>query len=229
MAKRDLAEQLKTVIGKYHILTGIPTYDNFLGRMDSAALTFNVVQTNSPKLKARDRASKNFVINLVSAIEIFCKEMIIDKHGKWNELGLTILLDEKDKVKLSEIFEIIKIGELKKEHIILKFHLFENIHVINKVFSLLTGEYKNNGNANSDFRFLENLQQLKINDTNNALAETILKEMPDWWENLNNLFETRHQIVHEDEFKLSLENSSISKMETAGFLLAWSMHLRFNK
>lgn len=226
MAKK-LAQQLEKTYNKYKVLTGIPTYDLFLERMDTAALTFNVVHSNSVKTKAKVRAMKNFTINLVSAIEIYCKELIIDKHGKWNDEGLRILLDEKDKVKLSELFEIFKIGEVKKEHIILEFHLFENIHVINKVFSLLTGEYKNNGTGNGAFQFLDNLQRLKINDTNTALADTILKEMPDWWANFNTLFEARHQIVHEDETDFTIDNTSVSKMESAGFLFIWSMYLRF--
>lgn len=181
-----------------------------------------MVLENTKDSGIRNEARKNYIVNIVTALELFCVESIIQRKGKWNNEGATLLLNDKEKVSLIELIEIIKIGKVLKEDLIIKYYSFQNAQIVNKVFSNLIGEIKG---SDKQPQFFINLISMNINDSDFG-GKTIDKKMPDWYENFNRLFETRHKIIHED-LSTPIKKSELLKMLDSADLFAWACFIKF--
>lgn len=160
-------------------------------------------------------ARKAFVVTLVSALEVFIKEIIIENHGKWNKEGFSKLLTEK--VTLDQAYNIFKVYGVKREVIIAKTHSFQNLENISHVFNCLTGK-KN---------FLDDLEEYKW-DLGEGGYLQLIKISPNWRKDLANLFALRHKIVHENTNTLKMDkkqnNAFIDVTGTFGMILTIYLH-----
>lgn len=119
-------------------------------------------------------ARKNFLVNLVTSLEVFCKGLILQLSTKWDERGMSELLQEK--ITLNQAFELIsesKKQELVKEVFIINSYSFSNFESITLVFCKLTGK------AN----------------LNKVLGKKI--RHPNWEQSLGELFKHRNEILHD--------------------------------
>jgi hypothetical protein len=155
-------------------------------------------------------ARKVFIVSLVSALEVFLKELIIERHGKWDKEGFSKLLTEK--VTLDQAYNIFKVYGVKREVIVAKTQSFQNLENISHVFNCLT----------SKKHFLNDLEEYKW-ELDNGIFFQLKKMSPNWRKDLSDLFDLRHKIVHENTKALKIEkkqnDSFIDVTGTFGMIL----------
>lgn len=163
------------------------------------------INNKSTDKKIKNSANKNYIVNLVTASEIYFKDVLrliptFERVKKDNFSGVEELLREKT-VTLDFAYELfrrnmrIKIGD-----ILAAGYIFENLETVNNVFSRIlrlkkddkssflskVGEYKPNYKEWKTFQdFFETKNFCLNNDVQN------------WRQTLTDLFEKRHEYVHD--------------------------------
>ena|SRR5258706_777396 len=222
MANKTFLEDIKTLYNKHKKKRKFPAHDNYLLRINKSGLLLDKVLEATNDSETRTEARKNYIVNLVTATELFCIETIIDHKGKWKNDGLTFLLNKKENLSLNDVFEILKIGKVTKEHLLINYFSFQKVSTIDKVFSFLTGETA----GENSFKFLHNLTKMKMSEDGFGSPTTIGSAMPDWSKYFNQLFEKRHKIIHEDD-NTPIKKSDFNKMVDASDHFAWACFVRF--
>jgi hypothetical protein len=126
------------------------------------------------------QARRNFVVNLVTVLEVFLKDLIVVQRDRWKHEGFSKVLDEK--VSLDEAYTIFKHNKLTRELLITHYYSFQNVDSIKRVFDPLTGK-----------DFLNEIGTYVYRDKDGAISlskNEVIK-------NLKMLFDLRHRIVHE--------------------------------
>jgi hypothetical protein len=192
--KKDLSSDIVTVIkevarirksknrsGKsYHLSQGGTMH---LNRVFLAEDLLDRIMDSKVKfdLKAiQNQAKANFVVNLITMLEVFLKDTIREFHGKWLNEGVSKLLT--DKITLNDAFLLARKTRIKKEELVALKASFQNIAAIESTFSTLTGKPFLD-NLGFHFRKVEG-RELRNYDRN-------------WKQVLQESFELRHKIIHE--------------------------------
>lgn len=119
------------------ILYGLATHDR-------SPLIWGVVEKKEDLTKAvvpepiKNWAHQNLIINLVTALEVFFKDLIVENKDKWHSTGFSELLSQK--ISLNEAYDLFKISNINisKELIVARFSSFQRIDSIDHVFTCLT-------------------------------------------------------------------------------------------
>lgn len=155
-----------------------------------------VIKNKNEKSIVLVEARKNFVINCVTALEVFFKDNVKVlpevnsgiKKGK----GLKDLLESKTHTNLWEAYNIFKEHELRLGEIVICVYSFQNIYQINYVMSKLLniGSYMDEV---SNYECKLDSYDKKIF----GIQKLCLKnDYPDWKQKLDILFSLRHDYVH---------------------------------
>jgi hypothetical protein len=142
------------------------------------------VNNKSQPINFIDRiAFNNFTVNSVTVIEVYLKDIVLS-YSKWDEKGYSKLL--KEKITLSDAFELFNKERITREHIISHYYKFQNFASINSIFTDLLG---------TDFyKEIESFScRLKII----GAETTLIDECPNWRKSLNKLYEVRNRFVHD--------------------------------
>jgi len=135
-------------------------------------------------------ARRNYLVNLATSLEVFCKRTIMQFSDCWDERGISELLQER--ITLHEAFELVEVSrdqKLAKELFIINSYSFSNFDSITLVFSKLTGK------AN----------------LNILLGKTIKHDK--WEKSLKELFRYRNEILH-DGIDMEIETKVINRFTT---------------
>src|SRR5260221_162035 len=85
-----------------------------------------------------NQARKNFIVNSVTAIEVYCRNIIEYFQGSWNEKGLNELLDVD--FNLQKAYSLFYEANVSREAVIAEVESFQNRESINRIFSALTSK-----------------------------------------------------------------------------------------
>ncbi len=185
MKKSLEVEGLKQLHKKFNIKKGNSSVNILFEKHERAQALLNHILHVERNSMIRNEARKNFIVNLVTSMEVFLKQVIVECKGVWNKEGFATLLNET--ITLNEAYDLFKASKIEREHLIGHYYGFQNIGAIDKVFSALTntkflntiGAYKILPNQKDDFR---------LNDIEK-----------DWRKIIESLFQLRHKIIHEDD------------------------------
>lgn len=135
MMKKEIdLEKLKKHITKKTKGTSLNAY------FERLVLAQELQQITSSKLKNRPKLSiktkQNLIINTVTALVVFFKDLIIEFKGKWNDQGLDKLLTG-NSIPLNVAFTLFRGKTVKKEHLICHYFSFQSLHTFDNVFSNL--------------------------------------------------------------------------------------------
>ena len=158
------------------------------------------IEESSKDDKIKSQARKNLVINFVTALEVYFRDIIIEFAGKWDADGFTFLL--KEKISLNEAFDLFSNAKVSKEMIIAKFSSFQNLESINFVYGNLL--------ATKDFvgdldRFAREIEK-PLFEGGSLFS---LKDIQEWRTLLSALLSSRHKFVHESNVDEILEPNKI--------------------
>jgi hypothetical protein len=142
----------------------------------------------------------NFVINLVTAIEVYLKQLIIERKDVWHTEGYAHLLSEK--ITLNDAINLFKGSDITKEVIVSHFYSFQSLESISATFDELVQN-----------KFLKIVGETHVfdDDLNLDMMDNLY---PQWKKTLADVFETRHQIVHEGKCNLILTQANIDQFTT---------------
>jgi hypothetical protein len=172
--------------------SGHDSFNNFINRERLNWYVFETYEKNTTVSEPlKNHLRKLVLVHLVSIIEVFLKEVIIDYSEMWSKKGVEELLNDKEnKFTLSESYDLFGKSDrqITPAHLISHFASFQNIASIDKVFSPLTGTKFFNAIIKFNIVLHEfspelSFAELKI-DLTKALSE---------------IYELRHKIVHECE------------------------------
>lgn len=124
----------------------------------------------------------NFIVNCVSALEMYFKNTIL-QNARWHNPGLTSLL--KEKITLGEAYEMFGQEKISREYIVSHYFSLQNFESISGIFSKLT---------NSDF--FKEVENFKVDWNGKTL--TLLEEFPDWRSEIIQLYDVRNRYVHDN-------------------------------
>jgi len=135
--------------------------------------------------KLRQHIRRMAVVHSVSLLEVHLRNFIVSNKKHWTESGINELL--KDKITLSEAFELFKhpdLKQLEKVHLIAHSSSFQSVGGVDTILSTLYG-FPNNKGFLKDFEIRQNRT-----DDNWLYGVNIIKTF-------YSLFEIRNKIVHE--------------------------------
>ncbi|KYK35109.1 MAG: hypothetical protein AYK18_13520 [Theionarchaea archaeon DG-70] len=165
-------------------------YDTFLQKTYQAILLLDVVESSKTNIKIKIEARKNFIVNCVTALEVFLRDMIeglIDMN----------VIDQKrineflnDKITLKEAWEIFSERNITLGEIISATCSFQNLHQINSIFSKLF-----------DQDFLEEINRFEVEREDGNSKFTLREDYPEWQKRIAEMFELRHKFVHQISLK----------------------------
>ncbi len=177
---------------------------------ESVGLVY-LVEKKSKTKTIKINARKNYVINLVTAAEVYFKDLlknIPDIKIIKNNDGLEKLLEEK--ITIWEAYQLLRTRKSRKPIRISELigidRLFENLTTIDSFFSKLL-----------KCNFLEEVEnhQHRLNKVEKnffSVTKLHLKvNLPDWKNQVGTLFEKRHEYVHQICFGDNLTYKEISK------------------
>jgi hypothetical protein len=165
------------------------------------------IQNTNVKPSVKNQAAKNQLVNMVSALEVYLKDVVMEKEDKWREEGLNNLL--KEKITLHEAYDHFRNIALSKAAIISKFLSFNSIDSIDHVFSQLFTD-----------KFLDQLEKFeheryakkkKENPDSIHMLFSIVNDS-DWRKHLVNLFAIRNRVVHEFDLDEILNETEIENI-----------------
>lgn len=135
----------------------------------------------------KNAARKNALINMVSALEVYFRDLIVDRTGYWITNGFIGLL--KKKIFLKNVYPCFKDTTVTNEVVVARYYSFQNIESIASVFGRLT-----------DCDFLKCIDESEYLAFDNDLPigwYSFNGSFPEWRKLLIALFDKRHKIVHE--------------------------------
>jgi len=171
-------------------------YDTFLEKIYLSRQLIQLVEKSNIKKEIKIEARKNFIINCITAVEVFFKDMIIglDWFEVLNEDGIDELLSEK--ITLTEAWLLFKTKNISLGEIIAAKFSFQSLPEINKIMKKLLGVSN----------FLKEVEQYEVTeideDNEEEKVKFVLKDAyPDWRKKVQEIFELRHKFVHQVSFK----------------------------
>jgi len=154
----------------------------------------------------------NFLVNLVSALEVYLKQIIISNRN-WNEVGYSKLLSEP--IALQDAFKIFTTEGISREHLIAHSNSFMNLSSIDRIFTQLCGK-----------SFLKELGKFQFS-VGDKIFFTLDKDLSNWKNIIGNVFDVRHGFIHGLEFE-TLGTVKIELAYKTFYFLQLSMSEFFN-
>lgn len=206
---KTFEELIKRILKEKHHLTKRDAFpiDSFNHKMYNSIEILNYSTLGLKKLpKGKEKNEllkeirKNFIINCVTAVEVYFKDLIRvtpEMSSKIrNSKQLKDLLSNKEKVNLYDAYQIFKEYDFKLGDILLYYYSFQNLQEINLVLGHLLGI--DNFITNIDeFNFrLRKFEKEYFNKTNICLKN----DFPEWKGILTEIFSLRHDYVHHINF-----------------------------
>jgi len=131
-------------------------------------------------------AKHNFVVNLVTTLEIYFKQRILSKTD-WEETAYDQF--HLEQITINQAFTAFKSdGNISREILIAQSQSFQNFESIDQIFSALTNK-----------KFFKEIGEVKINTLFAFPAVTFDENFPSWKDQVRLIFETRHKFIHEVE------------------------------
>ena len=155
-------------------------------------LGLKIVPTNSTTELI---ATNNFLVNVVTALELFFKQTIT-ANSFWAEEGYSKLL--KDKLSLSEAYDLFTKENISREYIIAHYHSLQNFGNINYVMSSLIG--KDFYNEIQNFVVYGDMGEVEPGTVFPDDFENLLhlpRTYPEWKTTIANVYENRNKFVHD--------------------------------
>lgn len=203
-------KQIEKEMESFQTRNGVDPIFNFYKKVGESVELVTFIEKNSKSRKIKLNARKNYVINLVTAVEVYFKDLvkILPDFGKvkleCEKIGE--LLDQKmEKVTIVDAFLLSKRNKLRIGDFIAVSNKFENLENIDTVFSKILG-----------LKFLDAVERHKHKltraESNFFTVDTLhlAANLPDWRRQVGKLFEKRHEVVHQVCFKDSLSFEEIS-------------------
>lgn len=165
-------------------------YDTFLQKMYRAVKLLTVVEDSKTDNKIKIEARKNFIINCVTALEVFLKDMIegLIEMNAIDQKRMEKFLN--DKITVKEAWEIFSEKVITLGEIIAATRSFQNLRQINSTLSSLF-----------DQDFLEEINSFQVERENGNTKFTLKENYPNWQERITEMFELRHKFVHQVSLK----------------------------
>ncbi|WP_062058220.1 HEPN domain-containing protein [Aquimarina longa] len=180
------------------------TLSNFFNNTSVAFDLLLLVETEAEEITLKYHARKNYIINLVSSIEQFFKQLVKYDLTEYNHNIRELL---KDKISLWEASKLFTEKKLKPHDIIANYYSFQNLDEIDRIISLIVskkflkfiGEY-DSGNLRSIY------EDKKIN------SYKLNKDYPEWRNDISELFNLRHNFVHHFSYKERISYNKLNRM-----------------
>lgn len=134
-----------------------------------------------------NEACKSLVVTIVSAIEVYLKEIIIEVPKRWSQAGVNSLL-ESQSVSLLKALQLFKYPEITPASIIAESYSMQSIDDIKLVMGKL---------GDGDF-----FDQLDDTDFGTDDGTTLKNLIPKWKSDLKTLYHLRNRIVHDSNVDL---------------------------
>ncbi len=176
----------------------------------AAYRSFKRLKNRNKKYTLLKEARKNFVINCVTATEVYFKDLIkttpeLSKDIK--SIAVKELLSNKGKVNLWEAYEIFHEKDFRIGEILTYFYTFQNIEDINIVMSKLL----------SVNNFLSEVELHKLKLHKDSIKRfhkeeiSLSEDFPNWKTLIADIFNLRHDYVHHINFKDKLGDEKLFK------------------
>lgn len=222
----SLTEKLHKRLDKEFILLSkrspLPL-DSFWYKLFYSTQVIEIVENNSAnedlsqidKLKIRIEARKNFIINCVTATEVYFKDLVktlpeLNEEIKYGN-GVKNLLNNGNKpnlkVNIWEAYEIFNKDNFRLGDILIYFYSFQNLNDI----ELVMGNMLN-------IKFLDLIEEypLKLNDIDKDFFGmdmiVLKKDYPNWRKYLGEIFDMRHDFVHHINYRDKLGYRRVVKL-----------------
>ncbi|TCK03948.1 HEPN domain-containing protein [Phorcysia thermohydrogeniphila] len=167
--------------------------DVFYEKSRRALLLLGTIEDSNVPKELKIEARKNFVINCVTALEVFLKDMIVIllySNEEWFYEKVKKLQKLRDiKLNLLDACKMFNKRKVSLGELIVATYSFQNIAHIEEVFSALTGE-----------KFLDKVGKVKVEDEEGK-SFVLNEKCPDWRKKLEELLNLRHRFVHQVSFK----------------------------
>jgi hypothetical protein len=168
-------------------------------------------ESRNDKLTIKKEARKNFIINCITATEVYFKDLVKTlpevnikiKNGQ----GIKDLLIKKDKINLWEAYKIFNETGVRLGDILIYYYSFQSLREIDNVMSQLL-----------NIKFLDSIDEHKSKvDKEDKdffnLEEIVLKNnYPEWRKYLKEIFELRHDFVHHINYRDKLGYNKVVKL-----------------
>ena len=168
--------------------------------LQSAQRQFNRLKKGHKKNTLIKEARKNFVINCVTAIEVYFKDIVRISPELNNEIlsnnSVGELLEKKEKVNLWEAYQIFKEKKFRIGDILLYYYTFQNLEDINIVMSKLLLIPSFITDVEKYVFILNKENQLLFEKSQLCLSV----DYPDWKLRITEFFNLRHDYVHHINF-----------------------------
>lgn len=192
--KSKVIERIRT----FRKLRG-PSLLRFIDAVTGAYEVARIVEGQTRVKLIRSQARKNLIINLVTCLEVLLKEIIQENKGNWNQEGLNSLL--KEKISLTDAFELFKSYRPDKEDLISMSTSFQNIQTIDAIFGKLTN--RNFLHEVGQYTYVFTQEQKQLFARNEDLVFN--RDIPSWKNILKQLYDYRHTFVHEATYKTEVD------------------------
>lgn len=177
----------------------------------SDASELHYYSLNSIKETYHNRIHQNFLINLVSAIEIHLRELIKINSSNWNKELYSELLS--DKISLENAFKIFKEVNVSRESIISKNSSFNSFESIVKTFCKLTKT-----------SFVEDISSIFFMQNEDGGDVSLEKLYPKWQTTIHRLLEERNKIVHEGISHNKLDRAIMHEFHYTTIMFLYSLN-----
>ena len=177
----------------------------FYEKIRQSLFLLRLVESSQAPKEIKTEARKNFIINCVTALENFLKDMIVGLVDI-GDLNVEDLL-KGEKISLYDAYSLFVNKKVSLGELIAVNFSWQNLERINQVVSKLTGE-----------NFLDKLENVQVKDEEGKPKFTLNNKFPDWRNKLFELFRLRHQFVHQVSFndRLGLQRvKNLCKVLTA--------------
>ncbi len=169
--------------------------DIFYEKTRRALSLLDLVEKSRVSRDLKLEARKNFIINCITALEVFLKDMvlvIIDMQTENNHRANGIKLLLKEKITLEEAYKLFYKKDVSIGIIIISKYSFHNLETIDQILSVITKE-----------NFLEKLGKFKVRDDKEKIKFILDKKYSNknWRNILAEFLNLRHQYVHQINFK----------------------------
>ena len=142
----------------------------------------------------------NFLANIVTSLEIYFKTLI-QQYDNWDEEGYKKLF--KEKITLSEAFELFNRHKVTRQFLIAEHYSFQNFAILDNVLSCLTGD----SNILNKIETFET-DLFKINGHRIKKRSSLNKLYPEWRKTTTKLFDLRHEYIHEGKTTISTQSEA---------------------
>lgn len=192
--KSKLIERIKT----FRRLKAASLY-RFIDSVTECYEVARLIDLHSRSKAVKNQAKKNFIINMVSCLEVLLKEIIVENRGNWNRDGLDSLL--KEKITLLDAFDLFKDYRPAKEDLLSISASFQNLQSIETVFDKLTKKNFLYEVGQYSYEFTDEQKRLF------AKSDTLVfnRDIPGWKKLLMQIYEHRHTFVHESTYKKEID------------------------